>query len=413
MFRQYFNPAACVGSAIVMVALSLLSAAPLAAQPSFNVTFGSTFDSFRPATTASESRQNLAGAVDLDHVFADERGRMFYTLDAGNYDSPGDWSFYLHDTGFSYRFGGADPDNRRLFLTGSFVVRQNGEAWTTADYTAAGGGLNAELHPRDGTTFRTGYRADYRRFSDLSALTQLEQRGFVSVLTSFQTRTTLIAEGQIGMKHYNGVVYTEIAPETTVDTAAPHSGFQGQGMGPGFRRPTMPTSLSTNQEGAAGMVSVMGRLAQSLTDRTGVHGQVTLRRTFGSVPPVLVTTPAGFFEDGVYDDPFASDALFLQAGVKHVFKNSAEIAATGWWADKAYTSAVALDDMGTVVSGSPLRWDTVTLGGVTWTQPLLATKTGPVDLSADIGYRFIRHRSNDTFYNYTSHAIGVGFSIGY
>jgi hypothetical protein len=413
VFTQHFKPAASVGISALMVALILTSAAPLAAQPSLNVTFGSSFDSFRPVTTASESRQNLAGAVNLEHVFADERGRVFYTLDAGNYDSPGDWSFYLHDTGFSYRFGGADPGNRKLFLTGSFVVRQNGEAWSSAEYTAAGGGLNVELHPRDGTTLRTGYRADYRRFSDLSALTQVEQRGFASLLTSFQTRTTLIAEGQVGMKHYDGVVYTEIVPGTTLDPTALRTGSQGRGMGPGIRWPTTPTYLSTNQDGAAGLVSVMGRVAQSLTDRTGVHGQVTLRRTFGSVSPLLVTTPAGFFEDGVYDDPFASDALFLQAGVKHVFKNAAEIAATGLWADKDYTSAIALDEGGADVSGSPLRWDTVALASVTWTQPLLATKTGAMELSADIGYRFIRHRSNDAFYNYTSHAIGVGFSIGY
>jgi hypothetical protein len=413
VFRQHFKPAACAGISAVMVALILASAVPLVAQPSLNVTFGGAFDSFRPAATASESRQNLAGAVNLEHVFADTRGRVFYNLDAGRYDSPGDWSFYLHDTGFSYRFGGGDPSDRKLFLTGSFVARKNGAAWTSAEYTAAGGGLNAELHPRDGTTFRTGYRADYRQFSDLSALTQLEQRVFASLLTSFQTRTTLIAEGQVGMKQYHGVVNTEVVPGTTVDPTALHAGSQGRGMGPGIRWPTMPTSLSANQEGTAGMVSMMGRLAQSLTDRTGVHGQVTLRRTFGSVPPFLVTTPAGFFEDGVYDDPFASDALFLQAGMKHVFKNSAEISATGWWADKHYTSAVALDDVGAAVSSSPLRWDTVTLGSVTWTQPLLATKTGAVGLSADIGYRFIRHRSNDAFYNYTSHAVGVGFTIGY
>jgi hypothetical protein len=413
VFRQHSEAASCVGIFVVMVAVVFGIPATVAAQPSGYVTLGGMLDSFRPVTTSSESRQNLAGAVDLEHVFADERGRVFYSLDAGNYDSPGDWSFYLHDT--SYRFGGSDPGDRKLFLTGSFVVRQNGEAWTSAAYKAVGGGLNTELHPRDNMTFRAGYRGDYRRFDDLSALTQFEQRGFASLLSNFQTRTTIIAEAQVGMKHYDGVTYMEVAPRVTVDTGTPQAGSQGQGMGMGSgnRVPAVPTYLSSNQEGAAGLVSVMGRVAQSLADRTGVHAQATLRRTLGSVPPLLVTTPAGFFEDGVYDDPFASDGLFLQAGMKHVFTSAAELTATGWWADKQYTSAVALDDAGMEVSGSPLRADTVTLGTVAWKQPLLSTKTGAVALSAEVGYRFIRHRSNDTFYNYTSHAIGVGFTVGY
>jgi hypothetical protein len=128
---------------------------------------------------------------------------------------------------------------------------------------------------------------------------------------------------------------------------------------------------------------------------------------------VLVTTPAGFFEDGVYDDPFASDALFLQAGMKHTFASEAEIAATAWWADKDYTGAVALGPDGLDLPGAPLRADRVTLGQVSWTQPLFASRTGAVTLDAELGYRFLRHRSNDSFYNDTSHAVAVGLSIGY
>jgi hypothetical protein len=157
----------------------------------------------------------------------------------------------------------------------------------------------------------------------------------------------------------------------------------------------------------------MGRVAQSLTDRTGAHAQAMARWTFGAVPPVLVTTPAGFFEDGVYDDPFASDGVFLQAGVKHSFANGAEIDATGWWADKRYTSVTALDLTGLPQPGAPLRADTVTLAGVTWSQPLFPSRTGAIGLTADLGYRYTHHQSNDAFYNYTSHALVMAFTVGY
>lgn len=369
----------------LFLAMTAPLATPLAAQPSLTVTFGGAFDSFRPVASAAESQRNIVGSVSADNVFAAGRGRAFYDLDAGDYDSPGDWSYRLHAAGASYRLGGSDSSSRSVILTGALASRRNGDAWTSADYTAAGAGVNVELHPRVGTTLRGGYRADFRRFGDQAALTQNEHRGYASLLSSFQTRTSVILEGQLGAKKYDGVVYTE--------------------NGSAFP--------SSSQRGTAGLASVMGRIAQSLADRTGVTLEATMRRTFGSVPPLLITTPAGFFEDGVYDDPFASDGLFVQAGVKHVFASAAELSATAWWANKDYSSATALDASGVSASGSPLRSDRVSLGKVTWTQPLFAAKAGAIALSAEFGYRFIRHRSIDAYYNYSSHALSTGFSVAY
>ena len=55
-------------------------------------------------------------------------------------------------------------------------------------------------------------------------------------------------------------------------------------------------------------------LAQSLGLRTGLSLEYTRRSVFGAVPPVVVTTPPVLFEDGVYDDPYASDASAARAG---------------------------------------------------------------------------------------------------
>jgi hypothetical protein len=390
-------------------------ASPALAQPSFTAVFGGTLDSFRPTGTPQESRENLAGAINVEHLFSDGRGRVAYDMDAGDYDSPGDWSFFQHTAGFTYRFGEADAGARKLYLNGSFVARSNGDAWTNAAYAGFGAGLNAEFHPREGTTLRTGYRTDYRSFDDYTALTQFEHRGFGSVLLNLPSRTTFIAEAQVGGKLYDGVVYSVQPVTVPVDMPATGGGTWGQGMNGMGRRWAVTPSVyrAADEQGSAGLVTLMGRVAQSLTDRTGVHAQVMVRETFGSVPPALVTTPAGFFEDGVYDDPFASDGVFVQVGVKRSFSTGAEIEATGWWADKAYTGAVATDLDGAPQPGSPLRQDTVTVGAITWSQPVLASKTGAVLLSAEIGYRFMQHRSNDAFYNYTSNALALGFTVGY
>ncbi len=154
-------------------------------------------------------------------------------------------------------------------------------------------------------------------------------------------------------------------------------------------------------------------MAQSLSDRTGIHAQASVRTTFGSVPPALITTPAGFFDDGIYDDPFASDATSAQAGLTTAFESGAELSGTVSWADRRYSSTPAVDADGNNLAGSPLRRDRVWRGNLAWSMPILAAHPGKAEVTFDVSYRFIRSSSNDAFYSYTSHGIGVGLSVGY
>ena len=391
---------------------------PASAQTSVTSSVGGSFASFTEGASDSTRRQDVAATAGFEHLFNDERGRVYYDFDGGTFDSPGDWTYYLNTAGFTYRFGGDDAAARRLYLNGSFVVRRNGDAWAAADYSALGGGLNGEFHPKGNLTLRTGYRADYRSFSDMSALSQFEQRGFGSILANFETKTTVIAELNVGAKLYDGQVLLDpiivTTPGTTTDTITGVTHGRGMGMGPAMRGTTvwvLPQSQA--QSGTAGLASGLFRVAQSLSDRTGVHGQIAFRQTFGAVPPALVTTPAGFFDDGVYDDPFASDAISGQGGLTRAFKSGAEIEAIVNYADRRYTSTPALDADGSELPGSPLRQDRVWRGAVVWSQPVFGSHTGRAALNVDLGYRFIASSSNDAFYDYTSHGFALGFSVHY
>ena len=319
-------------------------------------------------------------------------------------------------SGFGYRVGGSGDTDRRFFFNGTFVGRRNGDAWTNADYRALGGSVNGEFHPGAGLTLRTGYRADRRVFSDLSELTQTEQQVFGSVLANLPSRTTLIAEVHGGTKLYAGQVVTDyVATEVTLTPGAAGQG-RGVGMGPSLRTPVTITALTPvteSQDGNAGLVYGLVRVAQSLADRTGVHAQASVRSTFGAVPPGLVTTPAGFFDDGVYDDPYASDATAAQAGFTQSFASGAQFSGQVLWTDKRYTSTIALDATGASLPGDPLRHDEVWRGGIVWSQPVFAARTGRAALTVDVGYRFTNSQSNDAFYHYTSHGMALGFSIAY
>jgi hypothetical protein len=399
---------------LVAAGLMVAVATSSPAQTSLSTSVGGSFASFSEGAAASTRRQDVAATAGFEHLFHEERGRAYYDFDGGTFDSPGDWTYFLNTAGFTYRFGADDAAARKLYLNGSFVVRRNGDAWAAADYSALGGGLNGEFHPKGHVTLRTGYRADYRSFSDMTALTQLEQRVFASALANFQTKTTLIAEVNVGAKLYDGQVMLEPLVVAAPDTGAVAARGRGMGMGPSLRASgTYYLPQSQSQDGTAGLVSGLFRVAQSITDRTGVHGQVAFRQTFGAVPPALVTTPAGFFDDGVYDDPFASDAISGQGGVTRAFASGAEIEATVNYADRRYTSTPALDATGSELPGSPLRHDRVWRGAAVWSQPVFGSRTGRAELSVDVGYRVLASQSNDAFYDYTSHGFALGFSIRY
>jgi hypothetical protein len=401
---------------VMAILLLVLVARPVTAQPSLDVSFGRAMSSLNQAAD-SESRQTTAASVEGESRFAGERLRLFYDLEAGTFNTPGDWTYYLHTAGATWRTTRAGSSGPTLFAGGSFAWRSNGASWAAADYRAVGVFSNVEWRPRPAVTVRGGYRLDARDFPESPELNQLEHHTFGSLLANLPSRTTLIGEIGIGAKSYTTPVVQAIAAASVPSPAGSTQAARWHGMGPGYRSTTVSGVGAANAEvpadGHAGLITVTARIAQSLADRTAVSLQFTERAAFGALPTAIVWTPALFFDDGIYDDPFASQARMLRGTLKHLLAGGAELEATSAWMRKDYrgTPALALD--GLVALGAPLRGDRIWRTGASWTMPMFPSRTGPVGLDLVIDYRFTRHRSNDAFYNYASHAVGLGVKVSY
>jgi hypothetical protein len=381
------------------------------AQVSLEATVLPAFESLSPEGSAKESRGTIDGGLEAEALFASERGRVSYTLDAGTFATPGDWSFVQHDAGLTWRLG--DTSAPHAFLGVSGTLRRNGDAWGAVDYGAVGAKANFVFQPRTGLTLRAGVRADARQFDDLPALDQVEGSTFASVLVTLPSRTTLIGEVFLGGKSYAGETVL-VAEGEAVTEAGTHTGT-GKGRGAGGMGPLVRPAVAAVTEGdeSAGQLTWLVRAAQSLGQSTGLSLQYTRRSVFGSVPPVVVTTPALFFEDGVYDDPYASDASAVRGVLKHVFAGGAEAGIEGYWLDKAYAATVALDETGEPRPDGALRADTVWRAGAWASVPVLGSRTGAVSLALELGWQYTRHRSNDAFYRYDAHSVRVGLSAAY
>jgi hypothetical protein len=401
---------------IGLAVLAALLVTPLGAQaqPSATVSLGRSFNSFNEAS-AAESGRSVEAGIEADHRAADGRLRLFYSLDAGTYTTPGDWGYYLNTTGATWRFGKKAEDGKpappATYVGGSLSWRSNGASWAAADYFALAAFANMERHPSATSAVRFGYRLDMRNFPDLSQLDQLENVGFGSVLVNFQSKTTLIGEVHAGAKNYRGGLMLVEVPITTDPgmTTVP-MGRMGKGVGPSLRT-SMTVAEQTPGE-LSGQVTLLGRIAQSLGDRMGSSFQYVRRTSFGGLPAAVVTTPALFFEDGIYDDPYASNADYLRGSVKYVRPSGLEVEAAGAWLGKDYRGMQALNLDGAPLSGD-LREDRIWRAGLAWSIPLFPSKTGPVGLNLDVDYWYTDHQSNDLYYNYRSHVVGIGVTVKY
>ena len=387
---------------------AVLLAAPAAAQPSVTA-------SLSPAITSFGSGEGTTGqfnaSAGIEHLMMSERIRVFYDFETGDFATPGDWRFLSHSAGATYRLAVRKNSTNSVYLGADATLRRNGDSWSAADFNAAGLFANLVLHPGPATV-RTGYRFDTRRFPSSPALDQAQHSAFAAVLVSFQTRTTLIGEVSAGTKHYEAVSpRTEVMAIPTEHT--PEGRSTGQGRWGGMANATLVPVVIPGAPGSdAQHVTVFGRIAQSLAARTGLTVEVSRRRVYGDVSPALVATPARFFDDGIYDDLFASDATRRSVGVKSIVWKNVELTGSVSWLDKDYRTTVAFDGDGAMLPGV-LRTDRITAAALNASWPLFPSRTGAISLDLLTGYDFANHRSTSALYRYTAHVVRFGLALTY
>jgi hypothetical protein len=408
----------------IVPSLALLIASPgrpASAQVTAGLSAGQGVEALQPVGDASEAEGNTAVAGTLAYEFVGGQARVAYDGAFGTYAAPGDWSTWAHEAGGRYRFDFGEGEAHHLHTGGSVVLRRNGSAWEAADYDALGGFVNLELHPTGTTVVRAGYRADVRRFSSSPALNHDQHTAFGSLLVSLPSRTTLVGEITTGFKRYAGLPATPalLATGTSQGTGASHGGTgTGAGQGPGWRPATtsglalVPVTTPGTPGTEAGLLTAYLRVAQSVAERVGLSGKLFRRTLLGDAAPAVVATPPGFFDDGVYDDPFASDMTSARLSLKGLPQRGPAWLVGGTWQDKPHANTPALDAAGSPIPGQR-RHDRVVRAGASLSWPIATSHTGSVEVALVPTYGFTRSRSTTSDYNYTSHLVTVGVTIGY
>ncbi len=384
-----------------------LAGASASAQPSFAVSIGRNLTS-TSGSSVDNADQITSATVEAEHRFAGDHVRVFYDFEGGDFATGADWGYYLQSAGTTFKAPLHRDGTLTLFVSAFASLQTNAGSWNAPGYRSLSGRANFEWRPRATMAFRTGYLLNHRAFPDLTEMNHLEQDVFASLLVNLPTRTTIVGETHFGGKSYEAMTARTLVPPASEQRRSHGWGLRGNGPGAGTG-----LTMADGPQGTPKQITWLVRVAQSVADRTGVSIQLIERGTFGPLPPPVIGTPALYFDDGVYDDPFASDAFVLTLNGKHQFAGAMTLEAQAGTSRKNYNSTIALDLDGLPITGDPRRSDRIARAGAEWTVPLFPTKTGPVGLNLGLGYAFVRQHSNDLFYNYTSHALGLSVSVVY
>jgi len=343
---------------VMFLGLALATPAPGVAQVSWSVSADHAWDKAGTGTSGGTAQVTTAN-VSLERL--SPRLRLFTDADLGDYAMPGSWGYLLDDSGGTVHL---QPRNGTLHLYtgGQASVRVNGDAWGNWGFRGVGGFANAEWAPREEVSVRGGFRVDQRWFPDAGDFDHRERAVFSGARINLPSRTTLIGNIDLGAKRY---AWPEGAQAVRVDWLA--------------------------------------RVAQSLTERTGAFVEMKGRNAGGDQPSYLLEAPILFFDDGVYDDPFAHDLSGISVGVTHLLARGAQLSGVVGSRTRDFANVMALD-----ADGSELPWlrrDEVAQAGVHLLLPLHTSADGGFDASVRLGYEWTRSSSTDMRYTYHAHRV--------
>lgn len=369
--------------------------APALAQPAGAVTLQIPVQHTSAAGEPDETAPIVAGSASLEHWFSQERGRVFYEVELDRFQTNDAWATWLHNAGAVRTF---EVGKTIVDIGAAAFWRANSGGWADAGFH----GVNVQSglrHDLAAGSLTAGYNFYLRNFSHAPALDQAEHYSNVRALANLPSRTTLIGAASVGWKRYEG------DGVETVETTTTSNMGRGQGRRDMLLR---PVTVYSRTEGMASRTlwTWSARVAQSLTDRTGIWLEHEQRRTAGDPPPALVWTPPLFYDDGVYDDPYAIDAGTWRAGARHVFARGDEL---GVWTSRSLRDFVGLgvfDDSGAVVDE---RSDTLVRSGIDVS--IVLQSTSRLDLVMLGGYGYVWNESNDRAETYRSHVGSIGLSI--
>lgn len=403
----------------ISILLGELASVSVFAQWTRSISVNTSYDNnaFRNYAALSDVVTQLSGYLAKDIMKENWQSRLYYRGSFNLFAEYDARNYHFHHIGGAFsRVFSKRGNTLNLGLNGR--LRSNGKIYNYYDFTEASAYGNIKLNIGVPSIANFGYRLRGRWYSNLAELNYAEHYFFARYTHFFQSRTTLILEGNYGRKIYRDQITGEaISPESEpgdMNGYGHHRGGMGHMGGYGNIGSSEDSGniSSNNVQPRVGQWLGQVRLAQSMSNSTGLSADFVLRRNPGGEIRYLAGQVSGYIsEDELFDDRYGYESEEISATLtqllpwKFTFKAGIE---SRW---KDYVNRPALDLSGDALPGEKHRKDRQVLAwfGVNKSFIMLGGKS--VNLGGE--FYWFDNRSSDLYYNYQVSLISFGVGMSF
>jgi hypothetical protein len=381
--------------------LFFIFASSLLAQFSTGLEISSTFDDnvFRSPESTEDMITDLD--IDLGYSFKNSTFRIFYNGNLILFRNLKERNLSLHRLGMSYFLPFGSEDRHTLFIGANGLTRIDGEEYNEYDYNQLYLYTNIRFD-FDIIFLKAGYNFRYRDYSNLPELNNIRHYIFLQSNKSFETRTTLILEADLGYKAFTSPVLS-----TTLQEFSGGGGRNGHGSGiPMDSSSSIPVTHSTEIP-PMGHIILLARVSQSIFENMGIFFQY--RKQINLSDQITSITGNNFYQDEeLFDDPFSYESEGLSTQLTWMMPWSMRLKLGGSFIDKNYIEETAYTSIEDSIGSGGLRIDDQKNLHLNITKTFSIKKKWLNALSLNLYIGYTENKSNSYWYNYTNRVMGGG-----
>ncbi len=362
------------------IILLILLPALIFAQPGLllKTSSGYTDNAFNNYRQNSDYYTWLNAYANHDWIQENSGIRFYYDGSYSAYNQYSDKNYMVNDFGMSF-YNYLGQKGNRINAGLSFGSRNHSDAYSW--YNVKSGNLYANIKLVLTPQFYgyAGIEMDMQQYDVLEPFSNTQSRFYLRVSRFFNSGTTLIAETDLMSKYYS-----------TESNTSPVENF-----------PEIVTLGDNNSNQFVGLI----RLAQSISPKTGLSGQLMVRRNLSNSTRYLGTETGFYYSDEeIFDDIYGYHSTEFDLKLKQRLPWKLSFTLGSSMKNKDYENRLAMDIEGNVFSDYRTRLDNrYTYWASLEKQIRFASNLTPLKMSISI--TFINNQSNDLYYHYNTQYI--------
>ncbi len=345
------------------------------------------------------------GVLSFEYIPDESSFRFFATGNLSLFRDYSERRYFSNSFGVSYTKPFGEDEENALYVGTSYFMRFNRAAYDYYDFSQLIGYVNLKyyLDYSEGVMSRAGYRLRYRGYRNLEEFSYLEHYGFVQLSKFFESKTTVLAELDLGNKNYVSTPASMFTATGNMHAA----GMMGGRMDGRMNQNTRYVSYS--RPSTTQLIGIL-RVAQSLSQTTGVSVQY-LRRWDVSERTRFLSSGAVDFQgdEELWDDPYGYQGNEYNVTLTQnlPWGMTSRISTDYLVKDYARRTFAATD---TNTPTGPLRSDTRLVVGIDLRKSF-GEAWGFFDgFTISLSYFYQRNKSNDPYYDFRNNSFNVGLA---